>query len=153
MATPPDIPAGARHLVRADGSVLVPAGLAGEVLRMLVRDINTQIRANGGQPSPAARRLLWALHDAAVRADEAPRFAAETPPEGSATVEIGASEAAELLGCTPQYVRRLARTGRITARRCGPLWLISRASLDAYRHGEPTCPTPSRPPVPEPTLT
>lgn len=121
---------------------------------MLVRDINAQARANGGQPSPSARRLLWALHDAAVRVDDGPaRFADETPAPRSGSVEIGAGEAAELLGCTPQYVRRLARAGRITARRCGPVWLINSASLDAYRHGGPPCPTRSTPSGPELTQT
>lgn len=119
---------------------------------MLVRDLDAQARANGGHPSPAARRLLFALHEAAVRDDEErPGFGAETPTTRHGSVEIGAGEAAVLLGCTPQYVRRLARSGRITARRCGPVWLINSASLDAYRHGGPPCPTPSKPPGPEPT--
>jgi hypothetical protein len=44
-------------------------------------------------------------------------------------------------------VRRLARSGRIQARRLGAAWLIDSASLDAYRTGAAPCPAPkSRPP-------
>ena len=117
---------------------------------MMVRDLNAQVRANGGEPSPAARRLLFALHTANVRAEEQPGFPAETAQLPSGSVEIGTGEAAALLGCTPQYVRRLARAGRIRARRCGPAWLINTASLNAYRHGGSPCPTPSQMSAPQP---
>lgn len=107
---------------------------------MLVRDLDAQARANGGQPSPAARRLLWALHAAAVEADERPTFPNETPGPAPATVEMDVNEAAALLECSPQYVRALARAGRVRARRASRVWLLDRASLDAYRRGESPCP-------------
>ncbi|MFC8715803.1 helix-turn-helix domain-containing protein [Kitasatospora sp. NPDC057198] len=50
-------------------------------------------------------------------------------------MELTAPEAAELLACSPEYVRRLARTGRLVGRRAGWAWLINRDSLDTYRHG------------------
>ncbi|WUQ57126.1 helix-turn-helix domain-containing protein [Streptomyces virginiae] len=53
-------------------------------------------------------------------------------------MELTAEQAALLLGCSTEYVRRLARTGRVLARRAGPAWLIDPASLDAYRKGQQT---------------
>ncbi|WP_420708284.1 helix-turn-helix domain-containing protein [Streptomyces sp. HGB0020] len=46
-------------------------------------------------------------------------------------------EAAALLGCSPEYVRRLARTGHLRAHRVGEHgpWLTTPADLDAYRYG------------------
>ncbi|WP_328488237.1 helix-turn-helix domain-containing protein [Streptomyces zaomyceticus] len=52
-----------------------------------------------------------------------------------ATVELTAHEAALLLECSPEYARRLARTGRLLARRAGTTWLINPTSLDNYRKG------------------
>jgi hypothetical protein len=78
MTTPPD--PGVARLLRPDGSVTVPASVAGEVLRALVRDLTVRARADGGEVSPQARRVLYALHAAAVQ-DEGtgPSFASETP--------------------------------------------------------------------------
>ncbi|MFJ6438674.1 helix-turn-helix domain-containing protein [Streptomyces sp. NPDC091416] len=80
--------------------------------------------------------MLYALHDAAQRpARPAPSSVPGTPAAVPATVELTAYEAAALMGCSPEYVRRLARAGRVLARRAGPAWLINTASLDAYRKG------------------
>lgn len=135
VATQPD-PGGSARLVRADGAVVVPAHVAGEVLRALVRDLTTRVRADGGEVSPAVRQLLYALHDAAqTPATTAPSSGDGTPPASPATVELTAHQAALLLECSPEYARRLARTGRVRARHVGPAWLIDSASLDAYRKG------------------
>lgn len=147
MAAPPD--PGAARLLAPDGSVIVPADIAPEVLRALVRDLATRVRADGGEISPGARRILFALHEAAQRPPQ-PGSANGTPAVWPATVEVTANEAADLLGCSTEYVRRLARTGRVLARRAGPAWLINRTALDDYRKGRP-CPTPSPPPEPQPT--
>lgn len=134
MAAPPD--PGTDRLVRDDGAVVVPPEVANEVLRALVRDLTTRVRADGGEVSPAVRALLYELHDAAQRTPAtAPGSAAGTLASPPATVELTAHEAAQLLGCSTEYARRLARSGRVHARRAGPAWLISRASLDAYRKG------------------
>ncbi|WP_371588272.1 helix-turn-helix domain-containing protein [Streptomyces virginiae] len=125
-------------LLRPDGSVVIPAAAAHEVLRALVRDLTARARADGGEVSPGARRLLYALHEAANRAEREASSAAGTPTPGSGTVELTAEQAALLLGCSTEYVRRLARTGRVLARRAGPAWLIDPASLDAYRKGQQT---------------
>ncbi|MGQ4727047.1 helix-turn-helix domain-containing protein [Streptomyces sp. Ju416(a)] len=134
MAAPPD--PGTDRLVRADGAVVVPPGIANEVLRALVRDLTTRVRTDGGEVSPGVRQLLWALQDAAQHpARTAPSSAHGTAAPAAATVELTAHEAAALMGCSTEYARRLARTGRVLARRAGPAWLINRQALDAYRRG------------------
>jgi excisionase family DNA binding protein len=137
-------------LIRPDGSVIVPAGVAGEVLRSLVRDLTARVRTDGGEVSPTVRGLLNALHAAAERVDTATTGPSSDPGTTTiqrANVEIGTGDAAALLECSTEYVRRLARSGRIQARRLGAAWLIDSASLDAYRTGAAPCPAPkSRPP-------
>ncbi|MEU2598446.1 helix-turn-helix domain-containing protein [Streptomyces hirsutus] len=125
-------------LLRPDGSLVIPAPLAREVLRVLVRDLSERVRSDGGEVSPAVRGVLRALHLAAKQPrDGAGAFAAETPADQGVSVrEVTAEQAAGLLGCSPQYARRLARSGRVAARRVGPVWLIDRASLDAFRTGD-----------------
>lgn len=123
------------NLLQADGSVLVPPDVARELLRPLVLGLAARCRADGTALSPRAVRLLHALHNSA---EQQPSSADGTPPSAPATVELTAPEAAELLACSPEYVRRLARTGRLAGRRAGRAWLINRDSLDTYRHGAPT---------------
>ncbi|MGW4752003.1 helix-turn-helix domain-containing protein [Streptomyces chartreusis] len=127
---------GVAFLMRPDGSVLIPAPLAGEVMRALVRDLTTRVRADGGEVSPAVRSLVRALHVSAVRSDVPVTFADETPSDLPVTViEVTTEQAAELLGCSAQYARHLARSGRVAARRVGRVWLLDRESLDAFRTG------------------
>lgn len=132
------------RLLRPDGSVIVPAAIAREVLRALTRDLTARVRADGGEVSPGARRLLYALHAAAEAHDRAPVVDAvadpmidtETVPPAPGTVEITATDAAGRLGCSAQYMRTLIRAGRVSGRRAGArLWLVDVASLDAYRTG------------------
>ncbi|MFI6123248.1 helix-turn-helix domain-containing protein [Streptomyces sp. NPDC051064] len=131
------VPPGARALVREDGTVVIPAALAGEVLRRLLRDVTAEISAAKGQPSTACRELLWGLHLAAKQAEKADGSTRGTPEAGSAKVEISTSEAAHRLGCSESYARRLARTGRLRGRKVGPVWLVAEAAIVApERTGE-----------------
>ncbi|MFJ7590824.1 helix-turn-helix domain-containing protein [Streptomyces sp. NPDC097617] len=119
-----------------DGSVVIPPAVAGDVLRALVRDITVRIRADGGEVGPGVRRLLYALHEAAQRAEleHSSDIGTALPPPAT-VVEVSVDEAAALLECTPEYVRRLARRGTLTARRLGArAWAIDRTALDHYRH-------------------
>ncbi|MFJ6934463.1 helix-turn-helix domain-containing protein [Streptomyces sp. NPDC101132] len=133
-------------LLRPDGAVLVPAAVAGEVLRALVRDLTARVRADGGEVSPGVRLLLYALHAANEQHGRQAGSGNGTPEQAPATVEVTAQQAAELLECSAEYARRLARLGRLHARRVGPVWLVDAASLDAYRKGKPW--TPARTNVP-----
>lgn len=126
--TPPELAA----LLQPDGSVVIPAGTAGEVLRCLVRDLTAQAREHGGQASPAARLLLSALFEAAQQDEARPSTdssAIGTVPAGCVTVK----QAAQHLECSPRWVRHLAGRGVIKAERAGRAWLIDRQSLDDYR--------------------
>ncbi|MFJ7587162.1 helix-turn-helix domain-containing protein [Streptomyces sp. NPDC097617] len=133
--------ADAEHLTRADGSVIVPPYVAGDVLRALVRDLTARVRADGGEITPGVRRLLYALHTAAQTTElecdnsTAPRPAATgTAPHTPGTVAV--AEAAALMGCSPRHVRALIGAGRLPAQRVGArVWGIDRAALDHYRHG------------------
>jgi excisionase family DNA binding protein len=128
--------------------VIVPAAVAGDVLRALVRDLTARVRVDGGEVAPGVRRLLYALHTAAqhAEADTEHRFDIETAPTSSGTVAtsegewLSAEAAAQVLGCSVQYARRLAAADAFTARRIGRTWLIDRAALDNYRHGTGTPP-------------
>lgn len=142
MTTRPD----AGRLLRPDGSVLIPPQLAAEVLRTLVVGATAQARTDGGVIGPGARRLLHQLYEAAQQdAQQRATFAAESRRSDPDMVEITAQQAADRMGCSPQYVRYLARTGRVRARRAGPSWLIDPDSLDAYRAGGLACTSSTSP--------
>lgn len=130
-----------------DGSVIVPAHLAGAVRRILVRDLAQHVRADGGTPTAAVRQLVYALSRAEHDHDQAaalpthkhrqpgPGSGSGTPPAASPIVEISTSAAAASLGCSAEFVRRLCRSERLSGRRIGRAWLIDAADLDRYRHG------------------
>ncbi|WP_086560130.1 helix-turn-helix domain-containing protein [Streptomyces africanus] len=129
--TLPDLPEGARRLVREDGSVVVPPALAGEVLRCLLRDLSSRVRADGGELSAGVRELLWGLHAAATEVEQRQGSVDGTGQAGPGTVEVGISDAARRLGCSREYARRLARGGRLPARRVGRTWLVDAAAFAA----------------------
>lgn len=103
---------------RADGAVIVPAAIAGEVLRLLVRALITDARDHGGQPTPAARRLLTALYAAAQQ--DPPAVPIAEPCGEVVTV----TQAAARLGCSTRWVRHLLATGRLDGHRGGGVWLV-----------------------------
>lgn len=119
-----------------DGSVIVPAHLAGPVRKILARDLGEWIRQAGGEPSAGVRALVFALSRAEHHHDTA-GFANESPHDEPPKLEISTSEAAQLLGCSGQWVRSLCRSGAVPGRRIGRAgrWLIDPSGLDAYRHG------------------
>lgn len=45
---------------------------------------------------------------------------------------ITTQEAAELSGYHPEHLRRLMKERKIEARKFGPLWQVSRESLESY---------------------
>lgn len=134
-------------LVRTDGSVIVPPALVPAVRRAVVADLAARQRADGGALTAEAHAFLYALRTA-VQARNTPPLAGSsadaTAPLEAGTVDLDAhgrlglvtaGEAADLLGSSAEWIRRLARRGTLPARRVGPQWLIDRAALDDYRHG------------------
>jgi len=123
--------------------VPVPAHLAGPVRDLLVAGLWDLAKTNGGTVNPELRRLVVDLHQADQQRHQAPTVA--TPPTGAGTgthdgqaltVEVSTRDAAHAMGCSVEYVRRLARSGRLTARRAGRrTWLITirKDTLDADR--------------------
>ena len=45
---------------------------------------------------------------------------------------ISVQAAAEISGYSPQYLRRLLRCRKLDGLKIGPIWLIDKASFDAY---------------------
>lgn len=130
-----DLPREVAQLLRPDGSVVIPATIAADVLRRLLRDLSGEVRANGGSVSPTVYRILWALHTAAEEGagqeSDPVGSVTGTPAAPGASVEISASELAERIGCSAEYARRLARAGRVPARRVGRTWLIATDETEA----------------------
>ncbi|PKW25406.1 helix-turn-helix domain-containing protein [Phycicoccus duodecadis] len=106
-----------------------PVALA--VTRVLIRDLTVQ-RRNGQPVPPWAPALLDALVRAGGERVDVDRFASETRRGTVGPVlmsETRAPEAADQTGVSVQYVRKLARSGRIRCRRVGRDWLIDVDSL------------------------
>ncbi len=55
---------------------------------------------------------------------------------------ITTEEAVKLTGYSSEQIRRLARAGRITSKKFGPVWMISRESLLEYIQTEGRGPQP-----------
>jgi hypothetical protein len=108
-------------LLSPDGSLIVPAGLAADVLRRLVRDMSNEAYMLGVVASPAAQRLLYELDAAARRyRDQAAEPAADPAPIEAVTVR----DMAERMGCSVQWIRQQLKTGRLTGRKSGRVWIV-----------------------------
>jgi len=107
--------------------------MARPLLRVLVRALAREVREDGGFIPPGIDRFL---SDLAAVVDHPPPSGSGlgTGPAPSATVEVPTTVAAEVIGASPEYVRRLCRMGRLPARRIGRAWLISldRRTLDHH---------------------
>lgn len=117
----------------------VPRSAARELERILLLGLIEDSLRTGGKPTPLTNRIVRQLHTAA---QTRPGFAPETPNTRPATVDLGfasrvlgMTEVAAELGCSVQFARRLAQSGRLRAQRVGASWAVHPADLDAYRHG------------------
>lgn len=122
------------------GAVVVPAEVAGELLRAVIRDLTVQARRDGMLVSDRARAVLHALHLAAVDHDRACSATGSTGAEPviirPQVTAMTIKEAAAELECSPRWVRSLVAAGRLRARRSGRVLLVDAADLDAYRRGQ-----------------
>jgi excisionase family DNA binding protein len=130
-------------LVRADGSVVVPAAVADGMLRLLVLGVTTAARMNaGGSPSVPVLEVLHALNMAAVKAVDAPVSVSGPESDETRIIRVQGvswrtcSEVAALLQCTERSVRRACEQGRLPAKKTGRQWLIREDHLDTYRFGK-----------------
>ncbi|OQD52732.1 hypothetical protein BM536_031985 [Streptomyces phaeoluteigriseus] len=134
----------AEELLAEDGSVRVLPSLVDCVGESFNLYGSALARTNETGLSPDARTQLAAFRLAARRTVSPTKPAGDSPAK---VVMLGMGEVAALLGCTPQWARRLASRGDLPgAQRVGGTrtWVISSTDLDAYRdeteegtHGEP----------------
>ncbi|MGC8919455.1 helix-turn-helix domain-containing protein [Streptomyces sp. PG2] len=119
------------ELLDEDGSVRVPPALAASVHTAVLLHLAASVRSGGGTLTPDARDFLAALNRAATHPVSRTKPAGHRPD----TVMLGMGKVAALLGCTPQWARRLAARGELPgAQRVGRIWLVPSTSLDAFRH-------------------
>ncbi|MEU0219420.1 helix-turn-helix domain-containing protein [Streptomyces sp. NPDC006265] len=119
-------------------SLLLPLVAVPVLEDLLARHLVAAYRTSGGRPAPAAQRALHVLHEAAQGRSSVPGTSTPAPARvdhGFAERVLSAREAAAVLGCTAEYVRRLARTGHLRAHRVGGVWAVRPQDLDAYRYG------------------
>lgn len=110
--------------VGVDGAIRGDEAALRAVTGWMVRRYGADVRANGGAGSRVLMEFIAACGES-VRIREACRVPLPEPVSGvRGKVEVGAADAAQIMGCSPEYVRRLARNGRLAARRLGTVWLI-----------------------------
>lgn len=115
------VPAELAPYLRPDGSAVVPAEIAADLMRIVVLGLSARVKADGGHVSPQARTILFALHQAAQRHEEA----VTAPPAGPQPAgSLSVAEAAEVMGCSTRWVRQLLKLGRLPGRRSGGVWLV-----------------------------
>lgn len=112
-------------------SDLLQGQVAREVLNVLVRGLTVHVRSDGHPVPTWAQPVCQALAEVAELPCPAVGSATGTAPESlEASTWAPVDEAADLAGCSAAYVRRLARSGRVRARRVGSRsWLIDIESL------------------------
>ncbi|WP_354573692.1 excisionase family DNA-binding protein [Frigoribacterium sp. UYMn621] len=119
-----------RFVVGEDGQIGASSEVWGWVSARVSKLTRQDARLNGSF-SP----LLLELVDATGRAAHCAEGVLVVPspePVGVpvATIEVTPDEAAKRMGCSSEYVRRLARNGRLEARRVGRSWLIEASQID-----------------------
>lgn len=106
---------------------------AGVQVSALARMHLQAYRDANGALSPVTPFLLLefvdAIEEAARQATRGPSLA-KAEERTTETVWVTTREAAARMGCTEQWVRQLARTERIRARRHGQSWLIASEAVD-----------------------
>lgn len=134
MAFPPEV----SEYSRPDGSVVVPARVAGSMIRLLTIGV-VEGRRHRVPVNSDMVRVLDALQEAAAAAD-AGSSGAGTTAVGGVTLDarqqyLTTAEAAVVCGCTPRAIVKAIGQGRLRAEQHGHLWLIGTADLDTYRFG------------------
>lgn len=135
------------HLIRADGTVVVPGSVAEPILRLIVSGLTQSVTGNGGggRLSSDTIGVLSALNAAAAREEERSSSAAGTVVADSGIIgsrsdagRVTATEAAALLGCTDRAIRKACTEGRLPAVKLGNAWFIDAQDLDRHRFGTTT---------------
>lgn len=116
--------------VDVDGRILGGMDAQRRVNQWMTERYRQDVQRRSGAGSPLLMDFLKACADS-VRIREATGVSSAKPVVASSPrVEVTAAVAGPLMGCSAQYVRKLARLGRVPARRIGRLWLIDVTSLE-----------------------
>ncbi|MCX8454673.1 helix-turn-helix domain-containing protein [Paenarthrobacter ureafaciens] len=135
------------HLIRPDGTVVVPGSVAEPILRLIVRGLSQSVSGNGGGGRLNADTIgvLSALNAAAAHEEERSSSGLGTVIADSGIIgsrsdarRLTALEAADLLGCTDRAIRKACTEGRLRAVKFGKTWLIDAQDLDRHRFGTTT---------------
>jgi excisionase family DNA binding protein len=111
--------------------VVVPAGLAGLLGKLVEYGMTVLAERNGGLPSVPALDLLRAeLRTAAVSSGGPVRRSLAVAGQARC---LTVGEAAQVMGVSPRHARRLAAAGAVIAHRQGRDWLIDAAAAAEYR--------------------
>lgn len=125
-----------RFEVRDDGAIAGEAQALNTVRLWVLRAYRAEVSRNGGTGnSVLLMEFLTAMADSArlreELADAAPLAVLDTA--GTEKIELSVVEASRLLGCSPGYVRRLLREGKLAGRRVGRDWLVDASRIDLQR--------------------
>ena len=119
--------------VRRDGSIAAPT----EVWGYLGRKATQMVRHD--RQSGLRVDLLLEFIQAAAEAQQAQLAHDTVVPHAEpvkvapARLEMTAKEAAERMGCSERYIRRLCSDGRIQSRRVGRDWIIRADDIDRQK--------------------
>ena len=111
------------------------------ILARLIKPSLKQLMAPGMRPLRDEERQLLAALDAAVRLEmyrDSPSSSSGTSPgDDSGTLEyVNTTTAATLLGCTPRWVRVLARAGTFRSRMVDGRWQVALEDVEQRRQEE-----------------
>lgn len=107
--------------------VTVPPGLARPLVDAAILGLAARARRDGGAPPFPGLAALLAELDMSARPELGTHFPRMAEPSW-----LAAGEAARLTGTSARYVRRLAASGRLRARKRGWAWEIDADSARDY---------------------
>ena len=126
------LPVEVRSLLRANGSVVVPAA----VVPWLEVQLREQLRKARGNPSSSAVTLLKAFTVAAEEFEAGSFSGTTSRPAGRIELEgesfLTSAQAAELTERSERGIRKACERGRLPALKVGNLWHISPKNLESY---------------------
>lgn len=117
-----------------DGAVALRPDGARLSLLMHRRAADEAVRRVGSVPAPLALLISELEHALTASAGGTTEYRDGGRPASSVVVERGSTttaEAAEILGCSPRWVRTIAAS--LGGRRVGRVWVFDRVAVVAYR--------------------
>jgi excisionase family DNA binding protein len=138
MSFPPEL----KDYARLDGAVVVPARVAGDLMRLLTLGV-TEGRRRGIPVNTEMMVVLDAIQSAAIAEDSRSGSVVGTMVGDPVSLEmtdeplVTSGQAALRLGCTARAITKAIACGRLLGRKVGNQWLIAEHDLETYRYGRP----------------